>query len=81
VDEARGKAIDAILRDATGLSNRERLARTANAIAAGSKPEYRGDVLSRRAAIAAGAGAVHGAAYGIVNWGLDDVAIADRDLA
>jgi hypothetical protein len=43
----------------------------AHAVADHSKPQYRLDVLSRKHALATGAGAVHGRMYVLRNWGLD----------
>jgi hypothetical protein len=80
VDDAKGAAIKSALSGAATLSNRERLGKTADAIAANSSPKYRDDVKSRRGTIAAGAGTVHGASYKIEHWGLGDFPIADRDL-
>ena len=79
VDAAKGKAIKTALGVVTPPA-RDRLGLIAQAIAANSKSAYREDVRSRRATIAAGTGTVHGAAYNIACWGLDDLAIADRDL-
>jgi Putative peptidoglycan binding domain/Glycosyl hydrolase family 46 len=70
------KALAALPRKA---ATRERLKATAGAIASGSKPEYRNDVLSRRQTIALGTGNVHGADYRIGVWGLNDMAIGEVD--
>jgi hypothetical protein len=39
----------------------------------GLSPRYRPDVLSRKLALATGAGAVHGGTYVLRNWGLADL--------
>jgi hypothetical protein len=44
----------------------------ANGIAAGSKPQWITDVRRRKLAIATGSGTVHGAAYAVKTWGLDE---------
>lgn len=43
----------------------------AHAVADHSNPKYRLDVLSRKRALATGAGEVHGRMYVLRNWGLD----------
>jgi peptidoglycan hydrolase-like protein with peptidoglycan-binding domain len=43
----------------------------AHAVADHSRPQYRLDVLSRKRALATGAGEVHGRMYVLRNWGLD----------
>jgi hypothetical protein len=80
VDPAKAKAIKtalAVLPKKAG--NRDRLAAIAGAIASGSNPKYREDVLSRRLTIARGEGIVHGAGYRIGVWGIDDVGISEAD--
>jgi hypothetical protein len=44
----------------------------ANGIAEGSKPQWITDVRRRKLAIATGSGTVHGAAYAVKTWGLDE---------
>jgi peptidoglycan hydrolase-like protein with peptidoglycan-binding domain len=54
---------------------RERRVIIANVIANGSLPQFRQDVLSRKLAIATGAGSVHGGTFVLRNWGLADLPI------
>jgi peptidoglycan hydrolase-like protein with peptidoglycan-binding domain len=44
----------------------------ANGIAEGSKPQWIADVRRRKLAIATGTGTVHGSAYAVKTWGLDE---------
>lgn len=46
--------------------------RLADAVAASANPRWHDDVLSRKRAIASGAGTVHGGNYALVGWGLDE---------
>ncbi len=48
----------------------------AHAVADSSNPRFRGDVLSRKLAIATGVGVVHGATYVLRNWGLAELPVA-----
>ncbi len=44
----------------------------AKCVAAQARPDYRADVEARKTTIATGSGSVHGAAYTLANWGLDE---------
>jgi len=44
----------------------------AKCVAALARPEYRADVAARKTTIASGTGSVHGVAYTLANWGLDE---------
>jgi hypothetical protein len=44
----------------------------AKAVASHASPTYQADVLTRKMAVATGAGMVHGRAYTLANWGLDE---------
>ena len=46
--------------------------RLAQAVAHSARPQYQGDVLSRKRTIASGQGNVHGAAYSLGAWGLGE---------
>ena len=48
-----------------------------HAVAAHARPEFRADVLSRKRALALGAGTVHGSFYEVTNWGLDESEAAE----
>lgn len=61
----------------TGAARRRIIA---TAIADGSNPTWREDVLSRRMAIAVGEGAVHGAGYTLADWGLADLPVMQEQL-
>jgi peptidoglycan hydrolase-like protein with peptidoglycan-binding domain len=62
-----------------GLAGQARREQWARIIAAGSKPKYQADVLSRRMAIATCQGTVHDAKYNLVDWGLEaDPVIIDK---
>lgn len=81
VDAAKAAAIAAAQASLpAGAGARQRLAAVAEAIAAGSSATYRNDVRDRRMTLAQGVGEVHGAAYQVADWGLDDQPIADTDL-
>jgi len=64
---------DAILAQAFPNEKALRIA-LANAVADASKPAWKEDVRSRKLAIATGEGTVHGAAFTLKNWGLDELA-------
>jgi hypothetical protein len=46
----------------------------AKCVAAQARPEYRADVEARKTTIATGSGSVHGVAYTLASWGLDETA-------
>jgi hypothetical protein len=65
---------------ASGLTGRNLREAFAKAIAAGSSPQWRKDVLSRKMSFADGTGGVHGSSYGLDVWGLTGASISLADL-
>ena len=57
-------------------SEPERRKRLAHAAADSANPRWAEDVRQRKLALATGQGSVHGRAYRLAGWGLDEVAAA-----
>lgn len=70
VDSKKAQLIKKAINDNPDVNGKDRLVLLATAIADGSNPKYREDVLSRRNAIATGVGLVHGAKYYLEDWAI-----------
>ena len=80
VNDTKADLIRSGLAANPGATGRDRLVIIATAIADGSNPRFREDVLSRRKTIALGDGVVHGARYFVEDWAVDLVDVTDADL-
>ncbi|MBW8758936.1 MAG: chitosanase [Burkholderiales bacterium] len=69
---ARLLAVQDLQRTGRAPTEAQQRAAFARAVASHASPAYQGDVLARKMAIATGAGTVHGRAYTLAHWGLDE---------
>jgi len=70
--KARLLAVQDLQRAGRAPSQAQQRAAFAQAVASHASPTYQDDVLTRKMAIATGAGTVHGRAYTLAHWGLDE---------
>jgi hypothetical protein len=78
INDEKAELIESGMEAQPGETGEQRRIIFANAIASGSNPIYREDVLSRRATIASGAGVVHGARYQLDAWGLEPLPVDEH---
>jgi len=69
---ARMLAVQDLQRAGPAPSQAQQRAAFARAVASHASPAYQDDVLVRKMAVATGAGTVHGRAYTLAHWGLDE---------
>jgi len=69
---ARMLAVQDLLRTGRAATDAAQRAAFAQAVAAHASAAYQDDVLKRKMAVATGAGTVHGRAYTLATWGLDE---------
>ena len=69
---ARVLAVQDLQRAGRAATEAQQRAAFARAVAAHASPTYQADVLTRKMALATGAGSVHGRDYTLAHWGLDE---------
>ena len=69
---ARVLAVQDLLRAGPAATEAQQRAAFAKAVASHASAAYQNDVLLRKMTVATGAGTVHGRAYRLANWGLDE---------
>ena len=69
---ARVLAVQDLQRAGRAATQAQQRAAFARAVASHASAAYQGDVLTRKLAVATGAGTVHGRVYTLANWGLDE---------
>ncbi|HEY8973153.1 MAG TPA: chitosanase [Burkholderiaceae bacterium] len=70
--KARVLAVQDLQRAGRAPTEAQQRAAFARAVASHASPTYQDDVLVRKMAVATGAGTVHGRAYTLAHWGLDE---------
>jgi peptidoglycan hydrolase-like protein with peptidoglycan-binding domain len=69
------KAIEKDILSQPFSTERKKRVALANAVADASKPKYKEDVRDRKLTLATGSGKVHGAAFTVRDWGLDELPV------